>query len=143
MTAPERPRVALRGEEQTFYDHLRQRELVYHRCEACASVIFPLRTVCPSCGSERLVLERASGKGVVHSFTIQHRPAHPFFADQVPYVLALTDLEEGFRVLSSVADSTTVTVGTPVVVVFDEVEPDLVLMSVRSAESNGAQGDDQ
>lgn len=143
MTIPERPRTALRGEEQTFYDHLRHHELVYNRCDACACVIFPLRTVCPSCASERLTLERSSGKGVVHSFTIQHRAAHPFFADQVPYALALTDMEEGFRVLSSVGDPTSVTVGTPVVVAFDEVEPDLVLMSVRRAEPDRAHGDDQ
>lgn len=134
MTGPDRPRPMLRGEEQVFYDHVQRHELVYHRCEGCSAVVFPLRTVCPSCGGEQLALERSSRRGVIHSFTVQHRAAHPFFGDRVPYALALTDLDEGFRLLTSLPDPGSVAVGTPVEVVFEEVEPDRVLLQVRAVQ---------
>lgn len=140
MTGPARPQPVLRGEEQVFHDHVQQHELVYQRCEACSSVVFPLRTLCPSCGGERLALERSSRRGVIHSFTVQHRAGHPFFGDRVPYALALTDLQEGFRLLTFLPDPDSVVVGTPVEVVFEQVQPDQVLLQVRAVERDNDGG---
>ena len=36
------------------------------------------------------------------SFSVHHRPAHPAFADRVPYSVVLVDLEEGARIMSNV-----------------------------------------
>lgn len=126
-----------RGEERLFYDRLLEHELVHQRCDACAAVVFPLRTVCPSCSSEELTLQRSAGRGVVHSFTVQHRAAHPSFP--APSTLALADMDEGFRLLASVPDPDGLAVGTPVQAVFDDVEPGLTLLrfQVLGADAGG------
>lgn len=142
MSAPARPPLVLRGEERLFYDRLRAHELVFQACSAYEAVVFPLRTVCPSCGGEHLELRRSAGRGVLHSLTEQHRPAHPSFADRVPYTVALADMAEGFRVLASVADPAGLAVGTPVQVVFEAVEEDLVLLGLARVERPGEDAGD-
>lgn len=125
-----------RGEEKVFYDRLLDHELVYQRCGGCGDVVFPLRTVCPGCSGEDLALERSAGRGVVHSFTVQHRAAHPSFP--VPTTLALADMDEGFRLFASVPEPTGIRVGTPVDVVFDDVEEGLTLLRFTLGAGAGA-----
>jgi uncharacterized OB-fold protein len=57
---------------------------------------------------------------VVHTFTIARRPAGPAFADDVPYVVALIELEEGPRMMSRIQtdDPETVQIGARVEVTF-------------------------
>jgi uncharacterized OB-fold protein len=45
----------------------------------------------------------ASGAGRVHSFTVVHR-APPDYRDEVPYVVALVDLDEGVRMMTRLVD---------------------------------------
>jgi len=60
------------------------------------------RHVCPHCWSDDLQWIEASGKGTVHSYSIIRRASDPRFADLVPYVVALVDLEEGPRMMANV-----------------------------------------
>ncbi|WBU37100.1 Zn-ribbon domain-containing OB-fold protein [Homoserinibacter sp. YIM 151385] len=129
--ATRRPHPALRGEEQVFYDALREHRLVYQRCAEDAAVVFPLRTVCPRCGGAELALETSAGLGVVHSHTTQYRAGSPILGDLAPYALALVDLDEGFRVLTSVPEGVEVAVGTPVRIAFDDGDPELTVLAVE------------
>ena len=47
------------------------------RCDACANVYFPPRPFCPSCASRKVSIFKASGKGTLYSYVINHRPAAP------------------------------------------------------------------
>ena len=49
-----------------------------------------------------LRLEPVSGRGKVFSFVIFHRVYHPAFAEEVPYVVALVELDEGPRLLTNI-----------------------------------------
>jgi len=49
------------------------------RCDACANVYFPPRPFCPSCASRKVSVFKASGKGTLYSYVINHRPAAPGF----------------------------------------------------------------
>ena len=71
----------------------------------------------------------SSGKGTVYAHTISYQPAHPSFKDDVPYVLAIIELEEGWRMNSNVVniDPQDVTIGMPVEVVWDDVTPEISL----------------
>jgi hypothetical protein len=40
---------------------------------------------------------RASGRGTVYSFTVTHQNQAPGFREELPYVLAIVELEEGVR----------------------------------------------
>ena len=56
---------------------------------------FPPTVMCPSCGSTDHEWVEASGRGTVFSYVVMHRVYHPGFADKVPYVVAVIELEEG------------------------------------------------
>lgn len=114
------PVPTLRGEERIHFEEARRHRLVHQRCDDCGARIFYIRTVCPSCWSERLSLCDSTGRGVVHTFTTQHRPGHPAFTDRLPYTVVMVDLEEGPRVLADLVDCLPgdVHVGMPVEAVF-------------------------
>lgn len=134
MTTATRPAIIARGEEKVYFDHLRSHELVFHRCDACRTVLFPLRQVCTTCSSESLSLEVSTGHGTVYSFTAQHRASHPFFADDVPYTLVLVDLDEGFRALANLVDGSEldIAVGSDVHAVFDDIDDEWTLLRFRA-----------
>ncbi|MEA2640149.1 MAG: uncharacterized protein QOF51_1543, partial [Chloroflexota bacterium] len=71
----------------------------------------------------------SSGKGHVYSYTVNHQPAHPAFANDVPYVLAIIQMDEGWRMDSNVVntDPEAVRIGLRVGVVWDDVTPEFSL----------------
>ncbi len=95
--------------------------LLCQRCGACGAVVFPARIACPVCGSDDVPWEESSGNGTVYSFTVVRQSRHPYFGSRTPYVLALIDVEPGFRMMSNVVevDPEAVRVGMPVRVTFE------------------------
>jgi len=45
----------------------------------------------------------ASGRGRIHSYTVVHR-APPEYREEVPYVVALVELDEGVRMMTRLVD---------------------------------------
>ncbi|MGY2844713.1 putative OB-fold protein [Bradyrhizobium sp. USDA 4510] len=70
--------------------------------DACANVYFPPRPFCPSCASRKVSIFKASGKGKLYSYVINHRPAAPGFTP--PYAIAVVELDEGPRMMSNIID---------------------------------------
>lgn len=109
-----------------FWRELSHRyNLVGKRCGNCSSVFFPPRAVCTKCGRGsigRMVDHTFSGKGKVMSYTIVHSAARDFDF-QVPYILALIELEEGPRLTSQVVycEPDEVWIGMPVEMVFRKI----------------------
>ena len=85
-----------------FWDACRRGELMYQQCGSCRHVQFYPRPFCVACQGEELVWCASAGRGVIHSFTVVHRPANRAFDGDVPYVIALIDLDEGFRMMMNV-----------------------------------------
>ncbi len=102
-----------------YWEGIAAGELRYQRCGACDSAVFYPRSICPACGTPDPVWQVSAGDGVVHACSVIHR-APPAHADEVPYVVALVDLAEGFRMMSRIVecDPATVPVGQPVRVVY-------------------------
>lgn len=65
-----------------------------------------------------------TGQGSVHTFTIAHRPPHPIFADQLPLVVAVVELDDGPRLTTNIVecDTADVEIGMPVEVTFLHVD---------------------
>ncbi|MGY3610541.1 MULTISPECIES: Zn-ribbon domain-containing OB-fold protein, partial [unclassified Bradyrhizobium] len=59
-------------ETQHFWDGTQVGELRLQRCDACAHVYFPPRPFCPSCASRKVSVFKASGKGTLYSYVINH-----------------------------------------------------------------------
>ena len=119
-----------------FWDAAKEHRLTYQRCTACGTRVFYPRDVCPGpeCfGVGTLEWVESSGKGWVYASSISYQPAHPAFADDVPYVLAIIELDEGARMHSNVVgiDPKEVEIGMRVEVVWDDVTPEFSLPKFR------------
>jgi uncharacterized OB-fold protein len=64
--------------------------------------MWPVKVRCIDCLSDDLRWEASTGRGTLYSFTLVHQLVHPGFKGEMPYNLALVDLDEGVRVHSSI-----------------------------------------
>jgi uncharacterized OB-fold protein len=118
------PRPFVHGEEATYFDYCRRGELRIQRCQDCGEHVFYPRSICPFCNGLRLEWVRASGRGTVHTFTVQHRAAGGY-EGPLPYVVAVIELEEGVRMMSHVVcDPDVVRIDLPVTVAWARVADD-------------------
>jgi uncharacterized OB-fold protein len=68
-----------------------------YKCVDCGTVIAPPSGSCYGCGSNNMEWTNVSGKGKLVSFTVIH-VAPEEFVEEVPYYVAIVELEEGTRV---------------------------------------------
>jgi uncharacterized OB-fold protein len=110
-------------ESVPYWEAAKQHRLELPRCNSCRRFWFPPSQSCPHCLAADFTFAPVSGRGKVFSFVTYHRVYHPAFEQEVPYVVALVELEEGPRLLTNI-------VGVPpdkvacdmaVKVVFDDV----------------------
>ena len=101
-------------------------ELLYQRCQACGHVQFYPRRNCTACQSSELCLVPSARRGSIHSFTVVQRTANRAFDGDVPFVIALVDLDEGFRMMMNVIgeDRFSTAIGRRVSVVFQPCSND-------------------
>ena len=88
-------------ETQPFWDGCAAGELRIQRCADCGRPYFYPRPVCPACGSRDVEWFTASGRATLYSYVINHRPA-PGFEDDAPYAIAVVELDEGPRMMTSI-----------------------------------------
>jgi uncharacterized protein len=105
-----------------FLEGCRHGELLIQRCETCGRAQFYPRAYCGGCHGRSLRWEAASGAGTVYSFTVVRRAPSAAFADRVPYVLAIVELAEGPRLMSTVVDIDPgeVEIGMPLTLGFED-----------------------
>ena len=67
------------------------------RCEGCGTFSVPPQFLCSKCGNAALREYSATGLGSIYTFTTI-RVASAAFKPQVPFDVAVVELEEGIRV---------------------------------------------
>jgi hypothetical protein len=94
-------------------------------CEKCGAVVYPARTVCPSCRGRKFTTIQLKPEGRIVTFTVIHVPPAAF-KNESPYALAVVELEDGVRVTCQVADvePASVTTGMPVRLEFRRLQED-------------------
>jgi len=114
---------------QPFWDGTRQRELRLQRCTACATYRFPPLVLCRNCLSEDHEWVPTTGIGTLYSYVIQHRPATPAFIEDLPYVVAIVELDEGPLMLTNIVDCPfdDLNVGMRVAVTYVDASSDITL----------------
>ncbi len=114
-------------ESVKYWEAAKEHRLEIPRCNACGKFWFPPSQSCPHCLAADFTWTPVSGRGKVFSFVTFHRVYHPAFAKEVPYVVALVELEEGPRLLTNIVGvkPESVTCEMPVKVVFDDVAEDV------------------
>ncbi|MBX6352530.1 MAG: Zn-ribbon domain-containing OB-fold protein [Thermoflavifilum sp.] len=125
------PRPVEDADSRPFWEGCREGVLRIQRCASCGRHVFYPRLLCPHCFSDQLSWVEASGAGRIHTYTVVHRAFGPFQAD-VPYVVALVDLDEGVRMMTRIlGDRSSVRIGARVRVEFVEADEGLVLPYFR------------
>lgn len=112
------------AETRPFWEGCSAGELRYQRCERCGHVQTMPRALCSACQHRGLVWQVASGNGRIVSHTTVYRAPVPAFRDETPYVIALLDMDEGFRLMANVRDgaSCPIAIGQAVRIGFREID---------------------
>jgi uncharacterized OB-fold protein len=86
-----------------FWAGAAEGRLLYQECPVCGHRQFYPRALCTACGADPVWAE-ASGRGTVHTYTIVRQYQAPPFVDELPYVVAVIELDEGVRMVGNVTD---------------------------------------
>jgi uncharacterized OB-fold protein len=105
-----------------FWEGCQRKELLIQQCKGCGYHRFPPALLCPRCLSMESSWICASGKAVVYSFEITHRPFFP--AWDPPYNVAIVELAEGPRMHTNIVGCSNdeICIGMPVEVLFEKIE---------------------
>jgi uncharacterized OB-fold protein len=87
---------------QPYWDAARSHQLVFQRCQRCGHAWHPPMPICPECHASDFTWQPAAGGGIVYTYTVVQHATHPSFADRVPYVVAVVELDEGPRIICNV-----------------------------------------
>jgi len=120
--------------DRPYWEHAQRHELALQKCSDCGQFRYPASPVCPECDGAKYDWTRVSGKGCVISWVIFHRCYFPSFEDEMPYNVALIQLDEGPVVISNIVDidNDEIASGLRVEVVFDDVDEQISIPKFRS-----------
>lgn len=86
---------------QFYWDMAAKNQLWISRCVATGRCFFPPQGFSPFVVGGDVEWVRASGNATLYSYTITHR-ALPGFESDVPYAVAVVQLEEGPRMMTNI-----------------------------------------
>lgn len=125
MNEPTRPTPVPDQDSAPFWEGCRNHKLRIQKCANCGTLRFPARRHCAACGSDQSTWTDASGKGNVYSWIVVNHPVpREVFVSEVPYVVALVNLEEGVRMPTNIVGipPDQIKADMPVEVLFTEVD---------------------
>ena len=97
-TAWNKPRPQIDHDNEAFWAGLKERKLLLWRCNSCGAWYWP-KTYCRHHDNEpfaaNMAWTAAKGTGRLFAFNRHHMAFHPGFKDDIPYVYALIELDEG------------------------------------------------
>ena len=102
--APSFPVPVADADTQPFWDGCRRGELLVQCCAQCGRWLWQPRPICSRCQTPDPVWTRVSGTGAVASWTVIRPPTLPAYAEMVPFVVLLVQLDEGVRLLGYLVD---------------------------------------
>ena len=129
-----RPRIDY--DNQGFWEGIKQHRLVFQKCKTCGLIIHRPRHMCPRCNAMDMEWAPSTGKGHIYSWVnfVYVNAAYPGI--KVPYIVAVTEMLEGVRLVANMHDITReeIFVGMPVEVVFEDIADDLTLPRFKKRE---------
>ncbi len=121
-------------ETQHFWDGAKNGELLLQQCSSCDHTYFPPRPFCPKCGARDVQVIKASGKGRLYSYIINHLPAPGM---KPPFAVAVVELEEGPRMMSNILECEptpeALQLDMPLEVTFEKLSDDIALPQFKPA----------
>ena len=106
-------------EMSPFWRQAKQHRLTAQQCTACRTYRFPALPICPECQAVGFDWVEVSPQGTIWSYAVYHRAFHPGFKDDLPYVVAIVENEDGIRYTGRIiGPRERITVGARVKVTF-------------------------
>jgi uncharacterized OB-fold protein len=124
-----KPLPTITDENREFGEGAKRGKLRMQKCGDCGHIRYPISHCCPKCLSMKYQWVDLSGRGEVFSYVVFHQLYNKAFEKDIPYNVALVQLEEGPRMYSNVVgvDNDAVKVGDKLEVVFDAVTPEVTI----------------
>lgn len=124
-----KPLPTLNDSNRPFWDAAREGKLSMQECNSCGHVRFPISHVCPRCLSYEHRWRALSGKGEIYAYVVYHQLYNQAFKVDVPYNVAMIQLEEGPRMYSNIVGvpNDLPKVGDAVEVVFQQITAEVTL----------------
>jgi uncharacterized OB-fold protein len=94
----DKPRPLATPATQPFWNGLRQHKVLLQYSPSTERWVFYPRVLAPRTLADDLEWREVSGEGTLYSYTIARRPTAPPWADAMPQLLAIVELEEGPRI---------------------------------------------
>jgi uncharacterized OB-fold protein len=126
----EKPLPTVSHLSEPFWGAAREHRFVLQRCDECGAYQWYPKAWCADCGSRKLRWKEVTGRGTVYSYTIiNHAKANPAFTGEVPYAIAVVELQEGPRMYGRIKDCPIeeIATGMKVRVVFEDLSEEISL----------------
>jgi uncharacterized OB-fold protein len=122
-------------ENAPFWDSAKRHALEMQQCGGCGRFRYPVAEYCPRCLSPEFEWQPVSGKAELYSFIIVHQRYDPSFADDLPYNVAVVELEEGPRLVSNIVGipNGEIRVGMPLSITYEDVTEEFTLPKFQPA----------
>ena len=135
--AYDKPLPAVEPGTQPYWDALRRHELIYQRCRSCGHQYAPYQVVCPACLEEDIEERKSSGRGIIYTFSVVYRAPTPAFKPDVPYAVAIVQLDEGFYLTTGIVGCPVdkVQIGMPVEVEYFDATEKITLAKFKPRSS--------
>ncbi len=120
-------------QNKPYWEAAKRHELMMQKCPKCGYVRNPSAKYCPECLDENNNWVKLSGKGKVWSYGIYHHLYNEAFEKDLPYNVALVELDEGPKLVTNMVNiaNQDIKVNMPVEVVFDDVTPEVTLVKFK------------
>lgn len=121
-----------------FWDGLKRHQFLIQKCKNCEKFIWYPRAWCIYCGCRELDWVPSSRRGRIYSFVVIRQVVEntPSWSNEIPFVVAELDMEEGIRVYARVRKSNDgkinqIQINAKANIVFDDISPDVTLFSLE------------
>jgi len=137
MTEYKKPLPVVQPWSKAFWEAAINHKLIVQECQDCKTKIFYPRQYCPECWSSNLGWMEASGKATLYTYTVTLGGVEEKFAEDLPIILAMVDLEEGVRMMTKIVDCDPkeVSIGMDLEVAFEDINDEFSLPFFRPLRS--------
>ena len=138
MSAYSKPLPPIDDHSRPYWEAAKAGRLQLPRCNHCGTFHTYFEPWCNKCGQEGVHWEELSGQGNIWANCRFHRAYFSGFELDLPYNVALVELNEGPRLMTNIVGLSSGTleempIGMPVTAVFDSVTPEVTLIKFRPA----------
>jgi uncharacterized protein len=116
-----------------YWKAAREHRLLLPRCLDCGKFHSYPRSRCPYCSSSKLEWTACSGRGFIYTYTEVFRAPSKAFAADLPYVIAIIELEEGPHLMTRLltTDNKSIRIGQAATATFEDLDNEISLPVFR------------